>query len=447
MRELLTDSIVPVASRKTRAGLTRFLFKLAIALVASNFLPPAQTSAQPVLAGPAPLLDANHPVQWLFVYKFNASTFDTHDQPTQCIFGGTPAGKPAGQAYAVSSSSSPKLVGGNGIIGTSLSDPVGATFNEIYNSNLNFIVWNDQFYGDPHLKCGKCEKRWGHSKGILAWDDTGNGLILQVTTPDWPGAGSAAVPRPREGNTLGCEHATHNVQYGQDFFALKLTQSDTAAVLDALVNASVVTDPDVPQLARWNRTGMFADKLSKLGQKVSSVDYQDVTLSSGVRLISKASDLRVPPWQLISARLGVPLRTSTWRANSPIPTTTDKTPIACWRSNLGKPRAVEIATTGKWKEGDLVKILKMSASGSHGKLGVSLDDSQRFTIFGDMNQQGDITGKKCDSAQNGRGGLFFVLTEPQLYQSMRDLLEGQTAPLAIPKKEKKPAASTHGQTH
>jgi hypothetical protein len=418
-----------------RRRIFAFPLKLAVALLGWSFLfAAAPASAQPA---PVPLLSNQKSAEWIFVYKFNASSFPTTGQLQECRFGGTPDKRKSSQAWAVASNAFPALNPGAGLIGTSLDDPVGATFNEIYNSTLNFITWNDQFYGDPRLKCGvNCTGRWGHSKGILAWDGLGNGLVMQVTTPDWPGAGSSAVPRPREGNTLGCEHATNNVLVGQHFFLLKLSPADTGAVLDALANASVATDPGLPQIARLGGPRELVVKARLLGQKVQSVTYTDVTLSSGVRLISKPSDLWVPPWQLISARLGsVPLRTATWRAGPPIPTTTDKTTIGCWRPSLGKARAVEVATTGRWAG----KTIGMSAGSSHAKLGVSLDPAQPFTIFGDMNQQGALsgTGKKCASSQNGRGGLFFVLTDPTLYASMRQLLDGGTAPTKIPRKKKK----------
>jgi hypothetical protein len=234
-----------------------------------------------------------------------------------------------------------------------------------------------------------------------------------------------------EGNTLGCEHATNNVLVGQHFFALKLTPPDTGAVLDALLNASVVTDPKNPQIARLGGPPALVAKATALGHITQSISFTDVTLSSGVRLISKPSDLWVPPWQLISARLGgVPLRTATWRAGPPIPTTTSRTKIGCWRPSLGKPGAVEIATTGRW----MGKTIGLSAGASHAKLGVSLDPARPFTIFGDMNQQGSLNGK-CGSSQNGRGGMFFVLADRQLYASMRLLMEGGTASTTIPKKK------------
>jgi hypothetical protein len=64
--------------------------------------------------------------------------------------------------------------------------------------------------------------------------------------------------------------------------------------------------------------------------------------------------------------------------------------------------------------------------GNHAKLGVS-SDSGDYIIFGDMNQQGALSGK-CGSSQNGRGGLFFVLRNSGLANSVRNLLAGGTAP-------------------
>ncbi len=51
-----------------------------------------------------------------------------------------------------------------------------------------------------------------------------------------------------------------------------------------------------------------------------------------------------------------------------------------------------------------------------------------YVIFGDMNQQGTLSGSHCDSSQNGRGGLFFAVQDFPLFNSVRDLLQGQTAP-------------------
>lgn len=409
---------------KARVRLTKLAAIFVFALQITLPVKPAAAQPSPASGGPVPMLDATHAADWVFVYKFNASSFPT-DKSSECIFGGTPDDGKSSQAFAVASANATALADGTGLIGTSLNDPVGATFGEIYTGAFNFIAWNDQFYGDPRLNCGvNCTGRWGHSKGILAWDNQGNGLILQVTTPDWPGAGSADVPRARDGNTLGCEHATNNVLVGQHFFALKLSPQDTGLVLDALANASVVTDPANPQIARLGGPPDLVAKARLLGKISQSVTFTDVTLSSGVRLISKASDLWVPPWQLVSARLGgVPLRTATWWASPQIPSTTARTRIACWRPSLGTPGPVEVATSGAWSG----RSIGLSVGSNHAKLGVSLDPGHPLTIFGDMNQQGSLSAK-CNSSQNGRGGMFFVLADPNLYQSMRALLAGGSAP-------------------
>ena len=90
--------------------------------------------------------------------------------------------------------------------------------------------------------------------------------------------------------------------------------------------------------------------------------------------------------------------------------------------------------TGKWKD----KAIGLGGSQSHAKLGVSLDSSHPYTIFGDLNQQGRLTGR-CDSSQNGRGGLFFVLEDAQLHTAVRQLLTGTTAPLTVPASKPKRA--------
>lgn len=45
-----------------------------------------------------------------------------------------------------------------------------------------------------------------------------------------------------------------------------------------------------------------------------------------------------------------------------------------------------------------------------------------------MNQQGTVSGQKCWSSQNGRGGLFYVLDDAALHKSVTDLIRGESAP-------------------
>jgi hypothetical protein len=424
-------------------------------------------AAQDALA-PVPLLQSGQPVDWWFVFKFNAESFpECGGFQRTCPFGGTV--KPYtsfSQQFAFASSAGGTLRQGGGCAGDTATDPLGATFDQVYNGRFYYVLWNDQFYGDP-LQTQSAP--WGHSKGMLAWNDDGNGMVLQVSTPSWPASGSSNVPRQTDGNTLGCV-ADNDVLVSQHFFALKLDKADVVIVLNALANASVVTDPTRPQIVNNGGPADIQELVRGLGELSKSKTATTATLSSGVLLISKPSDLNVPPWQMVSALLGSePLRVASWWAEPEIPTSTTATPVACWDQSLGKPGPVDIATTGTWQGKTLGFEGVAEPEGNHAKIGVStwwrsyiavgaMDRqgmlpgpycdhaaslpecggfqricpfgicSVPYVIFGDMNQQGSLSGPNCRSSQNGRGGLFFVVQDLQLFNSVRNLLQGQTAP-------------------
>ena len=390
------------------------------------------TADSPACPAPYPMLEKGHPVDWWFVFKLNASKFPgCGGGEIACPFGGTPQTYLAGQQFAFASSETPVLDGGGEeCLGTSTGDPVGATFDEVYHGSFHYALWNDQFYGDPEsASCGGtgCDSPWGHSKGMVAWNDAGEGLVMQVSTPSWPGAGSAKTPRT-DGNTLGCVK-DDDVKVSQHFFALRLTKADLLEVLDGLSNASVATDPKNPQIVSNGGPVEVQAKVSLLGVRTKGTAVVMGTLSSGVRMIAKPSALHVPPWQMVSAELGgVALRTATWWASPEIPSTTAETAIGCWDASLGKAGAVEIATTGDWK-GKVIGLKGgISPDANHAKLGVSAGVNPQYAVFGDMNQQGTLSGK-CESSQNGRGGLFFVMQNPQLSGSLGALIAGQSAPV------------------
>ena len=394
-----------------------------IALIAAASLPGLAAET------PRPLLRGNTPVDWWFVFKFNSTKFSGcgPDAERTCQFGGRVqlSRYPFGQQFVSASKADGKLTQGKGCAGATDSDPLGATFGQIYNGSSNFIIWNDQFNGDP-LVCGKshdCASPWGHSKGMLAWDDSGEGLIMQVTTPSWPGAGSKRKPRKvTSGNTLGCVKK-NNVKFSQHFFALKLTKPDLVTVLKALANASVATDPFNPQIARNGGPQDIRDLVEQLGQKSKSETVTKDRLSTGVTLISKPSKLHVPPWQLASALLDQESnRSATWWASPRITSTNKRTPVSCWPSDgsLKKPGASLIVRSGQWRGTEF----KMISGSNHAKIGVTTSGDQHYTILSDLNQQGRLTPPKCDSSQNGRGGLFFVLDDKKLFDSMSELLDG-----------------------
>jgi hypothetical protein len=67
---------------------------------------------------------------------------------------------------------------------------------------------------------------------------------------------------------------------------------------------------------------------------------------------------------------------------------------------------------------------------NHAKVGVTTSGSNHYAIFGDLNQQGTINPVKgaCDSSQNGRGGMFFVVKNDELFKTLSGMLEGEDEP-------------------
>jgi Deoxyribonuclease II len=420
--------------RKWKFGLLSALVVVAVLFGIVSGNPPNVEYAAPPSSAPVPLLGAGHPVDWWFVFKFNTKAFPGcgGTATRTCPFGGSPQNYKAGfgQQFVYASSESPSLAKGSDCAGDTTAEPIGATFDEVYDNTFHYVVWNDQFYDDPVIQgCTKeCGSPWGHSKGMLAWNDAGEGLVLQVTTPSWPAAASKDFPRKTDGNTLGCVH-DDDVEVSQHFFALRLSKDDLVAVLTALHNASVVTDPTNSQIVNNGGPADVEALVESLGAKSDSHSITHNTLSSGVVLISKPSALHVPPWQMVSAVLGgISLRAATWWAKPMVYTTTASTQIACWDDSLGNAGPVEIATTGQWEGTTFGLKGGLGPNFNHAKVGVSTSGSEPYSIFGDMNQQGTASGPNCGSSQNGRGGLFYVLDNAELSKSLGSLISGDTAP-------------------
>jgi hypothetical protein len=371
-------------------------------------------------------------VDWWFVFKFSATAFPNCGSTRQraCLFGGEPQNYRFGQQFAFASSTKPNLQMGSGCAGDTTTDPVGATFGQVYNGSFFYAIWNDEFKGDP---MANMDAPWGHSKGLLAWNADGNGFVMQVTTPSWPGAGSRNSPR-KDGNTLGCVK-DDDVEASQHFFALKLNKPDLLLVLKALENASVVTDPNNPQIVNNGGPADLQAAVRALGAESKATVVLTATLSSGVKVISKPSGLHVPPWQMVSATLdGISLRAATWWDTPYIYTTTGSTPIGCWDRSLSKPGAVQIATSGRFNGKTFG--LQGGPAYNHAKIGVSTAPGETLSIFGDLNQQGDSTGKRCASSQNARGGVFYVLKDPALFKDVTSLIQGATGGTGPAKKSR-----------
>src|SRR5882757_6164118 len=124
-------------------------------------------AAGPALSAgaPAPLLTkGGAPVDWWFAFKFNSSkTFAGCVSPRKegasedegerkCPFGGKVQTKSGfGQQFAFASSKGHTRQAGKGCAATTETDPIGATFEQVYNGSFHYVIWNDQFYRDPKI--------------------------------------------------------------------------------------------------------------------------------------------------------------------------------------------------------------------------------------------------------------------------------------------------------
>jgi hypothetical protein len=437
MRRAIFRAERPDAGHRVRRRAGLLLIGLGLIVAAAG---PAWSASEK----PVPLLSkGGAPVDWWFAFKFNSQkTFAGCGADTgkrACIFGGNVQAKERfGQQFAVASSQDNALSQGKGCVGATTDDPIGATFDQVYNGNFNYVIWNDQFYGDPALstcKSSSCGAPWGHSKGLLAWNDAGEGFVMQVSTPSWPGSGTSRIKR-KAGNTLGCISSNNNLIASQHFFALKLDKSDLIKVLTALKHAGVVTDPTKLQIVRNGGPDDVQALVNELGQRPTKLKpgespkpedfFTRDELSSHVVLIAKTANLTAPPWQMVSAILdGTAERAATWWTTPRIFTTTKSSKVDCLGPLLKtKQGPVAIALTGTWKDQEI----KLAAPLNHAKIGVSTSGSHHYVIFGDMNQQGALSPPDCGKSQNGRGGLFFVLDNKALADSVTDLIDGDTAP-------------------
>lgn len=90
-------------------------------------------------SAPVPLLQKDQPVDWWFVFKFNGATHPGCDGDPTCPFGGTVRDYKGGQQYVYASSRHPSLEKGTGCIGATSSDPVSATFDQVYNGSYSYV--------------------------------------------------------------------------------------------------------------------------------------------------------------------------------------------------------------------------------------------------------------------------------------------------------------------
>lgn len=176
-------------------------------LAGTGFPPTTHYSMALAQSGlPAPLLTKTQAVDWWFVFKFNAQSRPAcaAGAKRHCLFGGDVQDYTQYSQQFLYASKGIPLKEGKGCLGDTTTDPVGATFDQIYNGQYYYVIWNDQFYNDPDLDLPKCKNSpycgapWAHSKGMLAWNNEGEGFVMQVTTPQLAGSREQKVSAPAE---------------------------------------------------------------------------------------------------------------------------------------------------------------------------------------------------------------------------------------------------------
>jgi hypothetical protein len=116
---------------------------------------------------------------------------------------------------------------------------------------------------------------------------------MQVSTIG-PVRATRRIPARRSEIQLGCISGDNDVEVSQHFFALKLDANDVVEVLEALANASVITDPNNPQIVHNGGPAAIQSAVNALGTKSASNKPIIATLSSGVALISKSRNRAHP---------------------------------------------------------------------------------------------------------------------------------------------------------
>ena len=373
--------------------------------------------------------------------------------------------------YLIATDKEPKLKKGVGCLGMTNEDPLGSTFNQIYNNNCNYLIYNDQFYSDPISgpDIVAFGTGYAHAKGMLAWDNNGDGIWLQVTTPNWPKCGSKKFATSWDGNTLGCG-LDNNIEASQHFFCICINKIDVINILNGYIQTFIITDNSKPQLVyllkncpreikklvdqlqipefikTWDSScpknyPKGSRKPPQINKKYLNMNLQGVgNIFKDIKVVFKPSKLRVPPWQYMSTMLNsVDIYSATWWQPPAIPSTPRNIKPDCpdWQSFFGDklPGEVSIVKTGKWENIKFSLTASEISNKNHAKFGVGKIDD--ICIFSDINQQGAVrcgsgiyTCKNtappesptcCATGQNYRGGAWIILPNKILANSLREL--------------------------
>jgi len=306
----------------------------------------------------------------------------------------------------------------------------------------------------PHYN-NICSSPYGHSKGALAYEESGTGFFLQGTTPNWPDPSQKSTYTP-----LGCQ-LDSNTDLSQSFLGLTLdadTFSEMAPYIEAARLCSTGTtscrNGSAGHMIDFNCTSeqTRAEDWSILDTAFSGTSTSDMhsstysgTTSGGVdfKLIAKAEADAIPPWLLVASELGVDLGVSSWldfnygfaslcsgddysSATNQMCLVSDDLGISL-NENGGAVQSVENALAASFEINgvDLAWALwgEFTSIASHAKFAIASEFDNPWFVSGDENNQGWSCSTSCSGSQSGRGGLFFALNNSEVHASIYDMLK------------------------
>ena len=262
-------------------------------------------------------------------------------------FGGVVQTKPAfGQQFAFASSEDGALRQGSGCAGATLTDPIGATFDQVYNGSFHYLIWNDQFYHDPvglGLQGRQLRRALGPLEGTARLERCGRRLRHAGLDAGVAALGQQPV-RHAQGEQGQYARLQQLEQQSARQPALLCAQADQQRCLVEVLDGAEECErgdrsrpslqivqnggpPDVRKLVDDSENGRTQGRASIIKTE----------LSSGVIMISKPSGLACAALAdgfVIADSEPTPAehaqRTATWWTKPWIPTTTNSTAIRCW---------------------------------------------------------------------------------------------------------------------
>ena len=273
---------------------------------------------------------------------------------------------------------------------------------------------------------------------MLAWNETARASSCRCRRRRGP-APAASVSR-KSGNTLGCVKTNNNLVASQHFFALKLNKEDLLEGAAGDAKRERRHRSDNRQIAQNGGPPEIRDAAEELGKKPheklrhkkpDDLKIIQTQLTADVMLISKPSNA-----ERAALADGVGAARRRLRAHRHmvglaadlLDQEVDQDRLLGGHVEVRQksPGDVIIAKNGTFGG----RPLGLIGGQNHAKVGVVTSGRTSFSIFGDLNQQGTINPVKgkCDASQNGRGGMFFVVKNDELFKTLSDMLEGEDEP-------------------